>query len=97
MRTSHWDSLEKALTVFQLPGNPHRRVDLIFAAPEVYWTAVLGWYVNFIVLDNVYCSRTCVSDRTGSKMFERDLRLYAKQEKLVTMITKPLKHLTKSS
>ena len=53
LRTSHWDSLEKALTVFKLPsdGNGkdsqpkhlHRRLDLIFAAPEVYWTAVIGW------------------------------------------------------
>ncbi|KAG7091129.1 hypothetical protein E1B28_010183 [Marasmius oreades] len=67
LRTSHWDSLEKALTVFLLPNDGkgtrriHRRLDLIFAAPEVYWTAVVGW--------------------TGSKMFERDLRLWAKQEK----------------
>lgn len=54
LRTSHWDSLEKALTVFILPENHdanqrqkhiHRRVDLIFAAPEVYWTAVVGWLV----------------------------------------------------
>lgn len=52
MRTSHWDTLEKALTVFRLPNdgereNPHlhRRVDLIFAVPEVYWTAVVGWCV----------------------------------------------------
>ncbi|KAJ8076730.1 hypothetical protein PM082_001153 [Marasmius tenuissimus] len=67
LRTSHWDSLEKALTVFILPDNGkrtrriHRRLDIIFAAPEVYWTAVTGW--------------------TGSKMFERDLRLWAKEEK----------------
>ncbi|KAJ4483506.1 DNA polymerase mu [Lentinula aciculospora] len=67
LRTTHWDSLEKALAVFILPSHGkeqkhvHRRLDLIFAAPEVYWTAVVGW--------------------TGSKMFERDLRLWAKQEK----------------
>ncbi|KAK7036418.1 hypothetical protein VNI00_011615 [Paramarasmius palmivorus] len=66
IRTPHWDSLEKALTVFVLPDDGkqrrvHRRLDLIFAAPEVYWTAVVGW--------------------TGSKMFERDLRSWAKQEK----------------
>ncbi|KAJ3724399.1 hypothetical protein C8R42DRAFT_701765 [Lentinula raphanica] len=65
LRTSHWDSLEKALTVFKLPHKKeqehvHRRLDLIFAAPEVYWTAVVGW--------------------TGSRMFERDLKLWAKQE-----------------
>ncbi|KAG6841415.1 hypothetical protein C0991_011309 [Blastosporella zonata] len=59
-------SLETALTVFILPTKDgkkglHRRLDLIFAAPEAYWSAVLGW--------------------TGSKMFERDLRLWAKEEK----------------
>ena len=51
LRTSHWDSLEKALTVFTLPPNGRnleqkrirRRLDLIFAAPETYWTAVIGW------------------------------------------------------
>ncbi|OJA18854.1 hypothetical protein AZE42_05230 [Rhizopogon vesiculosus] len=47
LRTHHWDSLEKALTVFAWPHNSswprvHRRVDLIFAAPEVFWTAVVG-------------------------------------------------------
>ncbi|KAJ7169049.1 DNA polymerase mu [Mycena crocata] len=67
LRTAHWDALEKALTVFILPpdasGAPrvHRRLDLIFAAPDAYWTAVVGW--------------------TGSKMFERDLRHYAKVER----------------
>ncbi|KAG1739124.1 uncharacterized protein EDB91DRAFT_1135971 [Suillus paluster] len=66
LRTRHWDSLEKALTVFVWPHNPsrqriYRRVDLIFAAPEVFWTAVVGW--------------------TGSTMFQRDLRLWAKQQK----------------
>ncbi|TFK23154.1 Nucleotidyltransferase [Coprinopsis marcescibilis] len=67
LRAEHWDSLEKALSVFRLPSSHdgkqrlHRRVDLIFAAPASYWTAVIGW--------------------TGSKMFQRDLRLWAKQEK----------------
>ncbi|KAH7911389.1 hypothetical protein BJ138DRAFT_1085723 [Hygrophoropsis aurantiaca] len=66
LRTHHWDSLEKALTVFVLPANSsgkrvYRRVDLIFAAPEVFWTAVVGW--------------------SGSTMFQRDLRLWAKQQK----------------
>lgn len=66
LRTAHWDSLEKALTVFILPPEDalkriHRRLDLIFAAPESYWTAVIGW--------------------SGSRMFERDLRLWAKTEK----------------
>ncbi|KAL1723700.1 hypothetical protein EV715DRAFT_190444 [Schizophyllum commune] len=42
-RSAHWDALEKALTVFALPGGVRRRVDLIFAAPEAYWTAVVGW------------------------------------------------------
>ncbi|KAF8548993.1 Nucleotidyltransferase [Imleria badia] len=65
-RTQHWDSLEKALTVFVLPNDSarkqtYRRVDLIFATPGVFWTAVAGW--------------------TGSTMFERDLRLWAKQKK----------------
>ncbi|KAJ3514753.1 hypothetical protein NLJ89_g2188 [Agrocybe chaxingu] len=66
LKTGHWDSLEKALTVFVLASSGkqrriHRRLDLIFAAPEAYWTAVIGW--------------------SGSRMFERDLRLWAKQEK----------------
>ncbi|KAF8178646.1 hypothetical protein K438DRAFT_1726271 [Mycena galopus ATCC 62051] len=69
LRKSHWDALEKALTVFILPPDAcgagsrriHRRLDLIFAAPEAYWTAITGW--------------------TGSKMFERDLRLWAKRER----------------
>ncbi|KIJ65936.1 hypothetical protein HYDPIDRAFT_174727 [Hydnomerulius pinastri MD-312] len=66
LRTHHWDSLEKALTVIMLPRDPgrkrtYRRLDLIFAAPEVFWTAVVGW--------------------TGSTMFQRDLRLWAKQQR----------------
>lgn len=49
LRTHHWDSLEKALTVFILPpsspfhNGTRRRLDLIFAPPDVYWTAVIGW------------------------------------------------------
>ncbi|KAG0702866.1 hypothetical protein DFH29DRAFT_804345 [Suillus ampliporus] len=66
LRTHHRDSLEKVLTVFAWPhnssqGRVYRRVDLIFAAPEVFWTAVVGW--------------------TGSTMFQRDLRLWAKEQK----------------
>jgi DNA polymerase/3'-5' exonuclease PolX len=43
-----WDSLEKALTVFKLPKEQggkglHRRLDIVIAAPEVYWTAIVGW------------------------------------------------------
>ncbi|KAF8963684.1 DNA polymerase mu [Flammula alnicola] len=69
LRTEHWDSLEKALTVFRLPPDDqgkhtrlHRRLDLIFATPAAYWTAVVGWQVH-------------------SCMFERDLRRWAKVEK----------------
>ena len=44
--SSHSDVLAKALTVFSLPGsNRSRRLDLVFAVPEVYWTAVVGWWV----------------------------------------------------
>ncbi|KAI0628369.1 Nucleotidyltransferase [Trametes polyzona] len=66
LRTTHWDSLEKALTVFILPPSSRfhtgtrRRLDLIFAPPEVYWTAVIGW--------------------SGSIMFQRDLRQWAKDK-----------------
>jgi len=70
LRTEHWDSLEKALTVFILPPERgikriHRRLDLIFAAPESYCTAIIGW--------------------SGSRMFERDLRLWAKRENLIAL------------
>ncbi|THH18302.1 hypothetical protein EUX98_g8985 [Antrodiella citrinella] len=71
LRTTHWDSLEKALTVFILPPSSpfykenkghgvRRRLDLIFAHPEVYWSAVIGW--------------------SGSIMFQRDLRQWAKDK-----------------
>jgi len=43
LRTAQWDSLEKALTVYRSPYDGHRRVDLICALPETYWTAVVGW------------------------------------------------------
>jgi len=44
LRTAQWDSLEKALTVYRSPNDGrYRRVDLIFALPETYWTAVVGW------------------------------------------------------
>ncbi|KAH9050966.1 Nucleotidyltransferase [Lactarius deliciosus] len=39
LRTAQWDSLEKALTVYQPHNGLHRRVDLICAIPETYWTA----------------------------------------------------------
>lgn len=52
LKTTQWDSLEKALIVFILPPSPsdtrervHRRLDLIFADPKVYWTAIVGWSV----------------------------------------------------
>ncbi|OSX61678.1 hypothetical protein POSPLADRAFT_1145446 [Postia placenta MAD-698-R-SB12] len=66
LRNTHWDSLEKALTVFTLPKSSslhngiRRRLDLIFAPPEVYWTAVIGW--------------------TGSIMFQRDIRQWSKDK-----------------
>ena len=43
LRTAQWDSLEKALTVYRSPHDGYRRVDLICALPETYWTAVVGW------------------------------------------------------
>src|SRR5713226_996393 len=43
LRTAQWDSLEKALTVYRSPNDGHRRVDLVCALPETYWTAVVGW------------------------------------------------------
>lgn len=60
-RTHHWDSLEKALTVFVLPCDSarkqtYRRVDLIFATPGLFWTAVVGWLVlsDHIYLDLIH-------------------------------------------
>lgn len=43
LRTAQWDSLEKALTVYRTPNDGYRRIDLICALPETYWTAVVGW------------------------------------------------------
>jgi len=53
LRSENWGSLEKVLTVFILPAEGanktgtrkrlHRRLDLIFATPASYWTAVVGW------------------------------------------------------
>lgn len=48
VRGAHLNLLEKAMTIFALPKNAvhqrvHRRLDLIFAAPETYWTAIIGW------------------------------------------------------
>lgn len=34
-----------------------RRLDLIFAAPESYWTAVIGWYVTFVHYASVLMQR----------------------------------------
>lgn len=85
LRTAHWDTLEKALTVFILPQEGtrrrlHRRLDLIFASPEAYWTAVVGWYFYLPLPHRVRHSRW-PAPRTGSKMFERDLRKWAKDKK----------------
>lgn len=51
-----------------------RRVDLIFAPPEVYWTAVVGWCVFLLLFMHV----ADVAKRSGSIMFQRDLRQWAK-------------------
>ena len=57
LKTSNWDSLEKALTIFILPESSpfhtgrRRRLDLIFAQPEVYWCAVVGWSVLMAIQD----------------------------------------------
>ena len=68
----HFDSLDKALVVWQDPGlplemadgknkntNPHRRVDIIISPWRTVGCAVLGW--------------------SGDTTFERDLRRYAKK------------------
>ena len=78
--THHWDSLEKAFMVFVLPNDSarqrtYRRVDLIFASPALFWTAVVGWLVHMHV---TLIRRTLTICRTGSTMFERDLRVWAK-------------------
>ena len=79
LRSHHWDSLEKALTVFIPPGETtRRRVDLIFAAPEVYWTAVMGWCVAGVWSWRIWSLISENLNRTGSMMFERDLRSVAK-------------------
>ncbi len=80
LRTANTDSMQKALTVFKLPEDGskeriHRRVDLIIAAREVYWTAVTGWYA---FAHNAHLKQLQRWFRTGSKMFERDLRSWAK-------------------
>ena len=43
--TEHRDSLEKVLILPPERGfkRIHRRLDLIFAAPESYWATVIGW------------------------------------------------------
>lgn len=61
LRTVHWDTLEKSLTVFILPpssslyNGTRRRLDLIFAPPEVYWPAVIGWYAS----QHLYFAQQC--------------------------------------
>ncbi|KAL4807321.1 high-affinity nickel-transport protein-domain-containing protein [Aspergillus unguis] len=63
---NHFDSLDKALVVWQSPhkpkdeNNPHRRVDIIISPWKTVGCAVLGW--------------------TGDTTFERDLRRYAKKQ-----------------
>ncbi|VDC00335.1 unnamed protein product [Peniophora sp. CBMAI 1063] len=79
LRTHHWDSLEKALTVFVPPGQTtRRRVDLIFAAPEVYWTAVVGWTGSMMFerdlrsvakLQGMKFDSSGISRRRDSKLF----------------------------
>ncbi|KZV73954.1 Nucleotidyltransferase [Peniophora sp. CONT] len=79
LRTHHWDSLEKALTVFIPPGKTtRRRVDLIFAAPEVYWTAVVGWTGSMMFerdlrsvakLQGMKFDSSGISRRRDSKLF----------------------------
>lgn len=70
---NHFDSLDKALVVWQTPkdklgsgtqgtsanANPHRRVDIIVSPWRTVGCAVLGW--------------------SGDTTFERDLRRYAKK------------------
>lgn len=44
LRTAPRDSVETALTVYRTPSDGrYRRVDLICAIPETYWTTVVGW------------------------------------------------------
>ncbi|CAK5282363.1 unnamed protein product [Mycena citricolor] len=87
LRTSQWDDLEKVMTVGLLPSRDgcrqiHRRMDLIFAAPASYWTAVAGWPVSSLCsqLALTSCSHigpaqrcskeTFVSGRKNGKRFE---------------------------
>ena len=77
-RSAHWDTLEKALTVFVLPrASTRRRLDLICAQPAAYWCAVVGWCVCACVRACVLRALTRVR-RSGSVMFQRDLRQWAK-------------------
>ena len=74
----HSDVIAKAFTVFSLPGsNKSSRLDLIFSVPEAYWTAVVGWWVCSYVARSV-SDIDGGTPRTGSTMFQRDLRLFAK-------------------
>ena len=82
----HWDTLDKSLVVFRLPTNDdsstprlHRRVDLICSPIETYWTAIVGWYA-FCTTSYSVAQFVMSHFRTGSTLFERDLRLWAKQK-----------------
>lgn len=95
LRTTHWDSLEKSLTIFKLPNSAinntpglHRRLDLICTVPDVYWTAIVGWYCKPSAMCMSVITHTFLY-RTGSKMFERDLRIWAKEQKcgFLSMLT----------
>ncbi|KAI0472169.1 hypothetical protein GGR56DRAFT_110429 [Xylariaceae sp. FL0804] len=68
-KSSGFDTLDKALVVWQDPGGggggstmprPHRRVDIIISPWKTAGCAVMGW--------------------TGGTTFERDLRRYCKEE-----------------
>ena len=76
---SNMDVLDKALTVFKVnkEGSVHRRLDLIFAPWEAYWTAVVGWCVDYL-----RCAPfvNLAPFRSGSRQFERDIRLWAKEK-----------------
>ena len=76
--SSHSDVIAKAFTVFSLPGsNKSSRLDLIFSVPGAYWTAVVGWWVCTYVAQ-LMSNIDGGIPRTGSTVFRRDLRLFAK-------------------
>lgn len=85
------DPLDKALTVFKLPKSStsagpkriHRRLDIVFAPWDAYWTAVVGWLVRIPICGLaqvlVKLRDTDGMHRTGSTQFERDLRIWSKE------------------